>query len=131
MTRMLDGVRVVLVDDDEDVLTVMQLIMEARGALVVPATDAETALAILASMTPDVLVSDIRMPRHDGWWLVREGRSRGHLDGVPTLAVTGFDVKLQQMDARTFDEYLRKPVDADQLCATVQRLARERKSRSA
>jgi two-component system CheB/CheR fusion protein len=128
---MLDGLRVVLVEDDADVRDVLQLTMEARGALVVPASDADMALAVLARMTPDILVSDIRMPRRDGWWLVQEARGRGHLEGVPTLAVTGFDVKLQQMDAGGFDEYLRKPVDGDHLCRTVQRLARERKSRSA
>jgi CheY-like chemotaxis protein len=128
---MLEGLRVVLVEDDADVRDVLQLTMEARGAVVVPAADADMALAVLAEMTPDILVSDIRMPRRDGWWLVREARDRGHLDGVPTLAVTGFDVKLQQMDAGGFDEYLRKPVDADHLRRTVQRLARERKSQSA
>jgi CheY-like chemotaxis protein len=131
MVGMLDGLRVVLVEDDADVRDVLQMTMEARGAQVVTAADADMALAVLARMTPDILVSDIRMPRHDGWWLVREARGRGHLDGVPTLAVTGFDVKLQQMDASGFDEYLRKPVDADHLCRTVQRLARDRKSHSA
>jgi CheY-like chemotaxis protein len=130
MTAILDGLRVVLVDDDEDVRDVIQIIMEGQGARVVPAADAETALAVLESMTPDILVSDIRMPRHDGWWLVNQARSQGFLDGVPTLAVTGFDVTLQQLDARTFDEYLRKPVDAHHLCMTVRRLARDRPPRS-
>lgn len=126
MVKGLDGIQVLLVDDDEDVRTVMQLILESQGALVVPASNAEAALALLATMKPDVLVSDIRMPRRDGWWLVNEARNRGHLDGVPTLAVTGFDLKLQQIDGAGFDEYLRKPVDRDHLCMTVQRLSRER-----
>ena len=129
MVKGLDGIQVLLVDDDEDVRTVMQLILESQGAVVVPASNAEAALALLATMKPDVLVSDIRMPRHDGWWLVNEARSRGHLDGVPTLAVTGFDLKLQQLDGAAFDEYLRKPVDRDHLCMTVQRLSRERGGR--
>jgi CheY-like chemotaxis protein len=127
----LEGIRILLVDDDEDVRAVMEMILESEGALVVSASNADAALALMANWKPDVLVSDIRMPRRDGSWLVNEARNRGHLSGVPTLAVTGFDVKLQQMDVAGFDEYLRKPVDRDQLCTTVLRLARERKARSA
>ena len=52
------------------------------------APDAKSALGVLQTMKPDVLVSDISMPDHDGFWPLKEGRSRGFWVGVPTLVVT-------------------------------------------
>ena len=105
----------------------MKLIMEYQGALVITASDAKAALAVLATMKPDVLVSDITMPGHDGWWLLREARSRGHLDGTPALAITALDVGPEQLADGGFEDYLRKPIDPQALCNTVQSLARGRK----
>lgn len=125
MPQTLDGVHVLLVEDDEDCREVMQLIMEYQGALVVPAHDAEAGLAVMATMKPDVLVTDINMPPGDGGiWLLREGRQRGFLEDVPVLAVSALaDERLREAG---FDAYLLKPVDPNELCSTVQALARRR-----
>jgi CheY-like chemotaxis protein len=82
MPDVLNGIQVLLVDDDEDLLEIMQLILESQGALVISTSNAEAALAALATMKPDVLALDIRMPRRDGWSLLNEARSRGHLEGL-------------------------------------------------
>ena len=128
MPGSLDGIQVLLVDDDEDLLAVMQLILESEGALVIPASHTEAALAALATTKPDVLVLDIMMPRRDGWSLLNEARSRGDLDGVSVLAVTGLDLKPDQIEEAGLNEYLPKPMDARTLCGTVERLARARRS---
>lgn len=131
MPAVLDGIRVLLIDDDEDLVAVMQLILESQGALVTPTSDAEAALAALAAMKPDVVVMDITMPRRDGWWLLNEARRRGDLDGVLVLAVTGLDLKSEQIKDAGLNGYLPKPMDAKTLVMTVERLARERQRRSA
>lgn len=105
----------------------MQTILEYQGALVIVADDAKAALTVMETVTPDVLVSDINMPQHDGFWLLHEARRLGRLDGVPVLAVTALELQDKQLADAGFGGYLRKPVDPNALCNTVQALARGRK----
>src|SRR6266850_2968202 len=131
MPGTLDGIQVLLLDDDEDVLAILQMILESRGALVVLTSNAEAALAALTTMKVDVLVLDITMPRRDGWWFLNEARSRGDLDGVPVLAVTGRNLNRDQIKNAGLNSYLQTPVDANTLRMTVERLARARSPGSA
>ena len=124
MPRLLEGLHVVLVEDNADTRNVMNLVMGYQGALVVDATDAKIALELLAKMKPNVLVLDINMPDHDGIWLVREARQLGYLEDVPTLAVSALDPASEHVRGAGFDAYLRKPVEPDELCLTVHRIAR-------
>jgi CheY-like chemotaxis protein len=123
----LDGVHVLLVDDDFDSREVMKMILGYQGALVVPAADAKSALAILATFKPDVFITDISMPDQDGTSLVREARENGRLDDVPTLAVSAFSPNDEPARNGEFDAYLQKPVDPNELCTTVQALAHRKK----
>jgi CheY-like chemotaxis protein len=122
----LDGIHVLLVEDHSDSREVMKMVMEYQGALVVPVPDANSALAVLATLKPDVLVTDIAMPEKTGIELVAEARNRGLLEGVPTLAVSAA-LSDKRAQPGTFDAYLQKPVDPTQLCTTVQALARRRR----
>jgi len=81
----------------------------------------------MATVQPDVLISDISMPEHDGFWMLEEARERELLDGVPTLALTALELKAGELKAAGFDAYLRKPVDPNVLCNSVQTLARGRR----
>jgi CheY-like chemotaxis protein len=120
----LEGVVVLVVEDDEDALAAMRLFLEHHGALVFPASDAAAAVAVLDRIKPSVLISDIMMPVADGWWIVAEARRRGHLQDVPRVAVTALDLSPEDVSEGGFDAYLRKPVDPEALCATVHSLAR-------
>jgi DNA-binding response OmpR family regulator len=128
MPSVLEGIQVLLVDDDEDLLAVMQLILESQGALVITTSTAEAALDTLSTTKPDVLVLDIMMPHRDGWSLLNEARGRGDLDGVPVLAVTGLDLGRDQIEQAGLSGYLPKPMDAKALCLAVARLARATRS---
>jgi two-component system, cell cycle response regulator len=119
------------VENDEDALLAMKLLLEYHGALVVPTSDATSALALLARIKPDGLISDITMPVFGGWWLLAEARSRGHLDGVPTVAVTALDLTPEEITKAGFHAYLRKPVDPGTLCTTVHALAHGQRPLSA
>jgi CheY-like chemotaxis protein len=129
MTGSLDGIVVVIVEDDPDALALLQFMIEYQGAVVVPAADAQSALTTLDRMKldrmkPDVLVSDMSLPEREGRSLATEARSHGLLNGVPALLMTAHAMTSEQVQQAGFDAYLRKPVDPTVFCATVHALAR-------
>lgn len=122
---LLDGLRVLVVDDDPDTLDMMTTLLHLQGADVVSSAAADEALRRYATRRPDVLVSDLSMPRHDGLWLIREVRK---LQGprVPAIAVTGVSgqMSMRQALAEGYDVYFTKPVDPDELWAAVEAAGR-------
>jgi CheY-like chemotaxis protein len=124
MSGPLEGIAVMAVEDDPDVLEILQIVMEDVGAVVVPVSDAKSALTMLSRWRPNVLVTDVTMPEHDGVWLVTQARRAGLLPDVPALAVTALTMTPQEVREAGFDAYLRKPVDPGMLCETVRALAR-------
>ena len=82
----LAGVRVVLVDDEPDALEFLAFVLENEGADVIPFADATAALEDVVAHPPDVLVSDLYMPRMSGWELIEQARLRGVT--APAAAMT-------------------------------------------
>jgi CheY-like chemotaxis protein len=87
----LDGVRVLIVDDDEGIRFTVRTLLEQNGAIVTDAPSAEAALALLRRERPDVLLSDLTMPTYDGYWLIHQVRGLPAEVGgaTPAAAVTG------------------------------------------
>ncbi|MGH7279125.1 MAG: GAF domain-containing protein, partial [Candidatus Rokuibacteriota bacterium] len=85
----LDGVRVLVVDDDADNRFLLASILEDSGACVRAVASARAALGELGPFRPDVMVSDIAMPEQDGYDLIRAVRARG-AGAVPAIAVTAY-----------------------------------------
>ena len=128
----LAGLEVLLVDDQPDARELLALVLERAGAAVATAGSADEVLALLDDgARPDVLVSDIGMPKIDGYELIR--RVRGRRDphaSVPAVAVTGFaaaDDRVRALEAG-FQEHMAKPVDVAGLTAVVARLAAQREA---
>jgi CheY-like chemotaxis protein len=122
------GVRVLVVDDDEDTAELFAAALSVSGAEVVTVNSAPDALRLLAARLPDVVVTDIAMPGADGYWLVREIRQLADAAAgtLPVVAVTAFGrehVRSRALESGFFD-YLEKPVDPVVLCATVARASR-------
>jgi PAS domain S-box-containing protein len=119
---LLDGVRVLVVDDDADARDMTATIFDAVGAVVLSAASASEALAAMPSFHPHVMVSDIAMPGMDGYQFIRELRSKGspyeRLCAVALTAYGGSAAKDAALDAG-YDRYLAKPVVVDQLIATI------------
>jgi len=128
LPRVLTGVRVLVVDDDEDTTQLFATALAACGAEVATATSASEALRVLAAQVPDVVVSDIAMPGDDGYWLVREIRrlDDARARTVPVLAVTAFGREhfRARVLAAGFVDHLEKPVDPEALCLAVARAKR-------
>jgi CheY-like chemotaxis protein len=127
-TDTLAGVHVLVVDDDFDSRALLTMVLEYSGALVTVAASARDALTILERVTPDVLVSDIAMPREDGYWLLREVR-RLPPDGsgaIPAVAITAHsDEHGPDRTLRAgFQAHLTKPIDPWEICRTIASLTR-------
>ena len=124
----LDGIRVLLVDDEEDSREMMASALETCGATVVAAASAQEAMRALARWHVDVMLSDIAMPDKDGYELIKEIRSTAttRIAGVPAAAVTACvrdDERQKALDAG-FQMHLAKPVHPAALARAVAALAR-------
>jgi PAS domain S-box-containing protein len=125
----LDGVRVLIVEDDRECRELVQVILENSGARVMAASSAREAISALMTSTPDVLVSDIGMPDEDGLALI--GRIRS-LDGavakIPALALTGYtqSAGADALAPGGFQRVALKPIDPRQLVALVAALVLDR-----
>ncbi|HEY0375867.1 MAG TPA: PAS domain S-box protein [Pyrinomonadaceae bacterium] len=86
------GLRVLLVDDDEDALKLLTVLLKRHGAEVTTATSAAAVPALVEKVRPDVLVSDVGMPGEDGYSLIRRVRAMGAERGgeTPAIALTAY-----------------------------------------
>ena len=122
---LLDGVRVLVVDDEGDARLLMKRLLESRHASVTTVGSAAAALDVLCDTAFDVLVSDIGMPEEDGYSLVRRLRAMdGSCRDVPAVALTAY-ARTEDRDhalAAGFQAHVTKPVEAADLIAAVARL---------
>ena len=127
--RPLAGVRVLAVEDEADARRLLQRVLEDAGAEVVTADGGETALRLLGTARPRVLVSDLGMPGMDGYTLIARVRARAAAEGggdTPALALTAF-ARLEDRQralAAGYEMHLPKPFEPAELVAAVAGLAR-------
>ena len=123
LADLLDGLRVLVVDDEADARDVVQRLLEDAGAQVRTAETAGEALTILdEGLAPDIILSDIGMPDQDGYDFMRRVRSMpGDIAEVPAAALTALarveDRKRALMAG--YQTHLAKPVDPSELVAMV------------
>jgi CheY-like chemotaxis protein len=113
---------VLAVDDEWDALAWMALILRASGASVRTAGSAHTGLGVLATWSPDVVLSDIDMPEHDGYaFIAQVRRLPGPQASIPAIAVTAHTAAAdrQRAVAAGFTAHLSKPVEPVQLITLV------------
>jgi CheY-like chemotaxis protein len=126
----LEGVHVLLVDDEEDARQVLATALELSGAAVTAVASAREALRAVERVTADVLVSDIAMPDMDGYDLLHELRLRptGRGSRLPAVALTAYagrEHRLRALDAG-YAMHLSKPVGIPELLSAVAQLAGQR-----
>jgi signal transduction histidine kinase len=123
----LDGVSVMVVDDDQDSRSFMCQLLQSHGASVVAVESTSEALGRLTQLRPCVLISDIGMPGEDGYALIRRVRelSDGDGGGVPAIALTAYARPEDQRAALVagYQRHLSKPVAVSHLVATIAELA--------
>jgi two-component system OmpR family response regulator len=125
----LQGLRVLIVDDDPDSIEVLTALLQIHEIQVDSATSVQQAMAQITQCPPDILVSDLAMPNEDGYSLIRQVRalqahSCHYIPAIVMTAWTSEEVHQQVMQAG-FQAYLAKPLDFDTLVATLVNLALE------
>jgi signal transduction histidine kinase/CheY-like chemotaxis protein len=122
----LDGVRVLVVDDQADARELVATVLCDAGAYVVEASSAAEALAALSSANATVLLADIGMPLADGYSLIRAVRTNAATRAIPALALTAYARAEDRAKARAagFDDHAAKPVDPEELVRRIAVLAR-------
>ena len=110
--------RILVVDDEQQITRVLRTSLSAQGYDVRVANDGEMALEILKDWTPDLVVTDLYMPRMDGLELCRELRRKSQVP-IVVLSVKGEErTKVQALDAGA-DDYVTKPFGMKELLARV------------
>jgi PAS domain S-box-containing protein len=119
----LSGTRILLVEDEADGREMLTRMLESWGAEVRGAASAEEALAALSERRPDLLISDIGMPRVDGYELLRRIRAQAGPDwrSLPAIALTAFARSEDAAKARQagYAVHLPKPVDPARLLSSI------------
>ncbi|MGH7278703.1 MAG: response regulator [Candidatus Rokuibacteriota bacterium] len=117
------GIHVLLVEDEPDCLELLRAVLEYCGALVTGTLSADEALSVMRRVKPDVLVSDVMMPEHDGYWLIRQVRALSAEDGgeIPAVVVTAlaYPTDRERVLSEGFQAHLTKPIDPWTLCRVV------------
>ena len=124
----LEGLRLLLVEDDEDTRELLTEVLQLSGCEVCSTSSASEAFAQLGSFAPAIIVSDIGMPVEDGLALMRRIRALPVEQGgrVPAIALTAFTLPRDRELSREagFDMHLAKPVDLQELRGALAQLAR-------
>lgn len=122
----LEGVRVLIVDDDRDILESFEFALESEGAETYTASDGNTAISRCEEHKPDVVVLDMMLPGRSGFLALE--KIKGHADSPSVVMCTANEGRRHQVYAESLgvDEYLLKPVPLGQLIETVERLAADR-----
>ena len=131
----LQGTRVLVIDDEEDALTLARVILESAGADVTALSSAAAALEQVGSLHPQVLLVDLAMPDIDGFEFIARIRASAtaEIRNLPAAALTAFARSEDRTRALQsgFDVHLAKPVDPGELVAMVGTLARRGASQRA
>jgi CheY-like chemotaxis protein len=125
---LLQGISVLVVDDDQGALEFARSSLEQFGALVTTASSAEEARARLEQKPPDVVLSDLRMPGEDGLQFIREVRELDARHGrrTPAAALTALVRSSDRRDALEagYQMHVAKPIDPFELAVAVEQLVK-------
>jgi CheY-like chemotaxis protein/nitrogen-specific signal transduction histidine kinase len=123
-TLTLNGLRLLVVDDDPDVRELLALVLQQDGALVTTAASSREALDAIETVSPDILISDIAMPQENGYQLLKKVREMERTQGrhaVPAIALSAYvrEEDINNSLQAGFEMHLSKPVDADKLISAI------------
>ena len=125
MSEAMKDKKVLLVDDDQDILTSMQAAFEPTGAVIDTANNGNKAVELAERNNPDLVVLDMMLPGRSGFLVLEKIKAKKPRNAKPfVVMITGNPGKRHQMYAESLgvSEYLNKPVKLDKLIATAERL---------
>lgn len=121
--------KILIVDDDPDLVEAVSIILESKGYAVAAAYGGVEGLAKAKSESPDLIVLDVMMPDKDGYEVCKELKADEQYRSIPILLLTAVVSKIsttkytQQMGIETeADDYVDKPVEPDELVRRIEAL---------
>ncbi|HEV8138344.1 MAG TPA: PAS domain S-box protein [Pyrinomonadaceae bacterium] len=125
LAKALNGLRILLVEDEPDARELIAILLQGSGATVEAVDSASGALQRLLLFIPDVLVSDIGLPRESGYDLIRQIRAMASdINKIPAIALTAFATENDRKTSLSagFQAHLAKPVEPSDLLKTIKTL---------
>ncbi len=118
--------RLLLVDDEPGLRTAVQAYLQDEGFEVTTAVDGEEGWALAQELLPDLVLSDVMMPRLDGYGLLKKLRADERLGGTPVIFLTAKGMTADRIEGfqAGVDDYIPKPFDPDELVARVRNVVR-------
>ncbi len=124
------GAQILIVDDDPWIVRMVTTVLEKRGHTIYTAVDGEDGLQKAIKLRPDLVITDVMMPKMDGWSLVRTLRSRAELALTPVIFLTalGGDEERIRGFRLGADDYLPKPFRFEELDLRVANALKKRRA---
>jgi DNA-binding response OmpR family regulator len=125
MSTVLEGKKVLLVDDDTDILTSMQAAFEPTGAIVETAGNGNKAVELVEKNNPDLVILDMMLPGRSGFLVLERIKAKKPRNAPPhVIMITGNQGARHKMYAESLgvSEYFNKPVKLDKLIAAAEKL---------
>jgi two-component system alkaline phosphatase synthesis response regulator PhoP len=122
-----DEIKILAIDDHQDILNLIRLSLEPAGFRLIRANDAKEGLALALSELPDLLLLDLMMPGLDGFELLRRVRRQSKLEKLPVVVISAkvntIDqqrmLQISEPDYNLIDAYLGKPFSPGLLLKTI------------
>jgi CheY-like chemotaxis protein len=120
-TNNLNGIRILVVDDEPDSRDFTALVLELSGASVTSVASAIEALTVIKQSIPDLIISDIGMPEMDGYMLLQQVRTIEQVRQVSAIALTAYagEFNRQQALQAGFQKHLSKPIEPNKLIQAI------------
>jgi len=118
-----EGKRILVVEDDREMLTALKLLFEDMGAVVETAIDGNAAITVAVDTEPDVIVLDAMLPKRSGFLVLEKLKGSAKKGKKPIIVmITGNEGKRHQVWAESLgvDGYLTKPFRMEKLVATIE-----------
>lgn len=125
MSSVLENKKILVVDDDQDILTTIQAAFEPTGAVIETTSNGNKAVELAEKNDPDLIILDMMLPGRSGFLVLEKVKAKKPRNQKPyIIMITGNQGKRHQMYAESLgaNEYFTKPVKLDKLITTAERL---------
>lgn len=115
------GSKILLVDDDKDYRDLIELELRKRGYTVVGASDGEEGIEKVAAEKPDLIITDIKMPKMDGYTFARNLKKDETSKQIPLIVMTSYEPMKDMFKMEGYSDYYVKSSDIKELCTVIER----------
>jgi DNA-binding response OmpR family regulator len=120
--------RILVADDDPEILTLLSLRLKSRGYEVIEASDGEKALEAARGRQPDLVILDVMMPQKNGWEVARELKHDPMTKPIGIIVLTAIGEKMNEITSPLYgaDEYVDKPFEFEHLEKVIEKVLERR-----